>query len=291
MPVDWTVVARASVLIALIALTGGLAFNALVLRSQSTRPLREASRQHRKRWLAGCLAVAAAASVFDALVDESAGGQPGATITALAVRLATLVALSLILRGSSSESWPVVALCALLLLSRSAIGPAGREQEPVLPVLTNWLHVTFVAIWLGGVAYFAAVLVPVALTQRGLIKPLGAGIAVFSSLAILCALVIALTGIIQSASFVGSVEALIVTAYGRALLIKIGGFAVLIAFGAYHQFVVGPQLHAWRARAETQEARAMRFRASIVIEAVVGALTLIAAAWMAVLPLARSSGP
>jgi copper transport protein len=158
-------------------------------------------------------------------------------------------------------------------------------------VLTNWLHVTFVAIWLGGVAYLAAVLVPVALRQRDLIRPLGAAIAAFSSLAILCVLVVALSGIVQSASFVGSVEALFVTAYGRALLIKIGGFAVLIAFGAYHQFVIGSQLNAWRTRAETKEARTYRFRASIAIEAVVGALTLIAAAWMAVLPLARSPGP
>lgn len=282
---DLSVLPRTALLVAFTALAGGFAFNTLVMRSQAAAPLRAASAARRRAWLWAWLAAAALAVLADALAQPGGEDGPARLGLTLAARAALLIALALSLRGGWSESPPAIGACAALLLTQSASGHPGRVPEPALPVLADWLHFSFAAIWLGGVAYLAAVLAPLALAQRELVKPMGATIAKFSPLAILCVLAIALTGIMQSASFVGSFEALVGTAYGRALLAKLAGFVVLIGFGAVHQFVIGPQLNAWRARAEAQQIAARRFRLSIAIEAGVAALTLAAAAAMTVLDL------
>jgi putative copper export protein len=289
MAIDVGVIVRAAVLIALTAMAGGFAFNMLVMRGESVAALRTASAERRRRWLIVCLGATAVAMIFDAAAQMGRADEPARMALAIVVRAALLIALVLSLRGAWSESPLAIALCAGLLLTQSALGHAGREQEWVWPVLADWLHIGFVAIWLGGVAYFATVPVPIALARRPLIRELGLSIAKFSPLAILCVLVIGVTGIIQSASFVGSFEALVGTAYGRALLVKLLGSAVLIGFGAVHQFVIGPRLNAWRARAETQQAYAERFRVSVTLETGAGVVTLIAAAAMTVLPLARGA--
>jgi putative copper export protein len=102
-----------------------------------------------------------------------------------------------------------------------------------------------------------------------------------------CVLVIALTGIMQSASFVGSFDALVNTAYGRALLVKLALFVVLVGFGAFHQYVIGPRLNAWRASASDLSEATRRFRVSILAEAGVSVLILLAAGVMTALPPAR----
>lgn len=281
---------RTLVLITLTMLVGGFAFNLLVLRGRTTAALREATRLRRRNWLTVWLAVTAAALILDTVVqleDQAALG-----LVLLVVRIVALAALLFSLRGSGSGNWsesPIaIGLCGLLLLAQSLSGHAAQQAGWVLPVLADWLHFSFAAIWLGGVGYLAAVVAPEVLAQRSLVKELGACIEKFSLLAVSCVLVIALTGIVQSASFVGSFDALFNTAYGRALLVKLVVFVVLIGFGAFHQFVIGPQLNAWRAKAESQEQAALRFRVSIIAESAISLITLAAAAAMTVLPLATT---
>jgi putative copper export protein len=96
---------------------------------------------------------------------------------------------------------------------------------------------------------------------------------------------VGLTGLMQSANFLSGYEDLTGTAYGQALLAKSGGFVVLIMLGAFHQFVIGPRLRLWRARAAQAEDAARRFRISLAIEALLGLGVLSAAAAMTVLPL------
>jgi copper transport protein len=277
---------RALVLIALTMLAGGFAFKVLVLRSKSTAALREATQTRRRAWLTLWLAATAAALILDTVTRLE--DQPTLRLVLLGARIAALALLLISLRGNWSESPIAIGLCGLLLLTQSLSGHPAQQADWVLPVLTDWLHITFAAIWLGGVGYLAGVITPQVLAQRSLVKELGAAIEKFSPLAISCVLVIALTGIVQSASFVGSFDALFNTAYGRALLIKLAVFLALIGFGAFHQFVIGPQLNAWRAKAESQAQAAARFRVSIVVELAISLITLTAAAAMTVLPLAAT---
>lgn len=285
---------RTALLVALTVLAGGFAFNLLVLRGSALQPLREALALRRRAWIAIWLASTLVALALDSLfrmLSFDLSLEEGARIFA---RMGFSAALAFYLmmfrpRNQWQNSKIAILLCGLLLLTQSLSGHPAREPAWLLPVITDWLHLVFVSIWIGGVAYYAGVVVPQVLAQRSFVPALGASIAKFSPLAMMSVLVIAITGIIQSASFVSSFDALFNTNYGRALLLKLMVFLVLMGFGALHQFVVAPQINAWRARAETQEDAARRFRISITIEALVSGIALAGAAAMTLLPLARSA--
>ena len=54
---------------------------------------------------------------------------------------------------------------------------------------------------------------------------------------------VALTGLINTALLVGSIDALIGTPYGRALLLKIVLFAILVAVAAINRLILVPRIH------------------------------------------------
>jgi putative copper export protein len=280
-------VPRALVIIALTLMVGGFAFNLLVLRGEATTTLRAAAHPRRLGWLMQLVGLAAVVSVLDYATRAQVATPQ--TVLQVLVRLAPFGVLGWLVLTQRADTALALAVCALALLNQSLTSHAAYEREPVLPLLTDWVHLTFVSIWLGGVAYFAIVIVPIALQEPTRLPALGTAITRFSPIAMLCVLVIAITGIIQSSSFVGSLDVLIGTAYGRTLLVKFVLFLALLGFGAFHQFVLGPQLNAWRAKAESQAQVARRLRVTIAIEALVSVLPLIAAAVMTLLPLARDA--
>ncbi len=280
---------RTLLLVSLTALAGAFAFNTLVLRAASLQPLREATMIRRRTWLLLCLTITIVALTLDGFLHFGNEDVPLNTGVLLFTRVGLFTILALNLRGEWQDSKFALFLCALLLLSQSLLGHPMRKSAWLLPVITDWLHLVFVSVWLGGVAYYAGVVVPQVLAQRALVPALGASIAKFSPLAVMSVLVIALTGIIQGAGFVGSFDALFNTDYGRALLLKLSAFVVLIGFGALHQYVIAPQINAWRAQAGTQEDAARRFRVTIAVEALFGIFALAAAAAMTLLPLASTA--
>ncbi len=282
-----SLLARWLVFAALVLLAGAVAFAPLVMRTKATAALRTAAAPARARLTQWAALLTALAFVLEFVLRLFDGVATMRDAVLFAVRLAFLIGMALMLRSGRNDAPIPIAASAALVLTQSLSGRSASRPEWVLPVLADWIHFTFAATWLGGVAYFAIVLAPIVLRQRQLLSDLGATIERFSPLAIMSVLVIGLTGIMQSASFVSSFEALFDTDYGRALLVKTGLFAVLIGFGAFHQFVISPQLRAWRARAQSSYEAARRFRVSITAEAAVSALTLAAAATMTVLPAAN----
>lgn len=270
---------------ALTTLVGAITFAPLVMRTQATAALRAESAQMRARLIHWAALLTAAAFTL-AFVLRLIEGAAARDAILFAGRLALLGAIALALRGGRDESPGLIVAGAALILTQSLASRSAAQAEWVLPVLADWIHFTSAAIWLGGVAYLAVVLAPLVLRRRQLLRDFGATIERFSPLAVMSVLVIGLTGIMQSAGFVGSSDALLGTDYGRALLVKLILFAGLIGFGAFHQFVLGPRLRAWRARAESVYEAARRFRVSIAIETLAGALTLAAAAGMTILPAA-----
>lgn len=280
--------ARWFVFAALVVLAGAITFAPLVMRTKATAALRAEAAPARARLMRWAALLTAIAFVLEFTLRLLDGAATTRDALLLSVRLALLGMMALMLRSGRDESPILIVTSAALILTQSLSSRSASQPEWVLPVLADWIHFTFAAVWLGGVAYFAIVLTPIVLRQRRLLSDFGMTIEKFSPLAIMSVLVIGLTGIMQSAGFVGSVEALLTTDYGRALLAKTGLFTVLIGFGAFHQFVIGPQLRAWRARAQSSYAAARRFRISIAVEAAVSALTLAAAAAMTVLPAANA---
>jgi copper transport protein len=280
---------RSLVLIALMLVSGGFAFSPLVLTSQSVQPLRISSAPLRRRvlWVSLIFACVLFALAFIARLAQSdvISALTSRSGLMFAIRIALLIILAAMLWRNRHESPLALLPCAALALTQSLLSHSAGEPEWGLPTLADWAHTFTAAIWLGGVAMLA-IITPLALATQAF-KELGAAILRFSPIAMFCALILALTGIVQAAGFVGSFDALINTAYGRALLVKLILFVVLIGFGAFHQYVVSPRLNAWRASAISLAETARRFRVSILAEAGAGALILFAAGAMTALPPAR----
>jgi putative copper export protein len=268
-------------LAALALLTGAVGCEALALRGKSSAALRTQAK------LVYLVITRSALGLFALAAGLGVGARWLAGT--VAVREVSLFVAQLVLAGATLPALlrdkPGVALggCALLLLTRSLGSRSAELPEWLLPVAADWLHATAAAFWLGGVAYLLLVLVPLALRHR-LLGELGAAVERFSPLAVAAVIVIGLTGLMQSASFMRSYDDLVATAYGQALLIKSAGFAALIALGAFHQFAIGPRLRLWRARAAQAEAAARRFRISLAIEVTVGLGVLASAVAMTLLP-------
>jgi len=276
---EWMV--RLLTLTALTLLTGAAGFELLAMRGQGTAVLRARAAPAGLRLARAALALLALSFGLEWIARWPAGA-----LTAREVGLFTaqIVLVAALLPALGRRPALTLGGCTLLLLTRSLGSRSAGLAEWVLPVAADWLHLTAAAFWLGGVAYLALVLVPLAL-RHGLIGELGAAVERFSPLAVAAVAVIGLTGLMQSAGFLGGYDDLVNSAYGQALLAKSVGFIALIALGAFHQFAIGPRLRLWRARAARAGDAAQRFRLSLAVEAALGLGALAAAAAMTLLPL------
>jgi copper transport protein len=289
------------VLLALAGLGGATVFTPLFLSSPKLVAARLRAEAARRRGLALLIAVAAFAFGLEAALRLERSGlallssQYGLILAARAALLAGLIA---VWRARRETGWAGALLCGLLLLTQSANSHSAAEAGG-LPVLADWLHLAFTSIWLGGVGQLAFIDAPLAMrsSDPAARSDFGALIARFSPWAMFCVLGLALTGLAQSALFIGNIEALWTTAYGRALSLKLALFAVLLIFGAVHQLALAPRLREFRRRAATTAdnaaaTRAARaFRASVCAEAVIAAGALIAAGLLISLPPSRDIAP
>jgi len=297
-PAGAGVASRWMVLLALVALGGATVFTPLFMASPNMTAARAQTTPARRRWLLAFIVLSAVAFGFEAAIRAESGGlvvlmsdRYGLTLTARAALLAGLIGLW---RARRETGWASPLLSGLLLFTQSANSHSAAEAGS-LPLLADWLHLVFAAIWLGGVVQLALVDAPLAL-RRGdadARAEFGALIAQFSPWVMLCVLGLALTGLAQSAAFVESIEALSTTAYGRALSLKLALFGALLVFGAVHQFGLAPRLREIRKRAAATPdravaARAMRvFRTSVGAEAAAAGVTLMAAGLLISLPPSR----
>jgi copper transport protein len=161
--------------------------------------------------------------------------------TVLGVRLALSILLGLFVlwlpapgTGSSTPWWLALLLGALLALTFSLQGH-GAAQGSVLSVIVIWLHLAGTAIWLGGLPMLVA-----ALRQPGV--PAAHLVPNYSKAALISVGVLALTGLYNAIIFVGTLEALTETTYGRALIVKTAIFVLLLALGAINLLVLSPRL-------------------------------------------------
>lgn len=136
-------------------------------------------------------------------------------------------------------------------------GVAGRSL-----MAAEVLHVLAAGAWLGALAPLLIVL--------AIMPPEAAAVAVkrFFPLGLVSVLVMAATSLLQAMELVGSVPALVGTAYGRVALLKLVLFLALLAFAALNRFMFGAKL-------------GVRLQRSIVSEAAVAVLVLLAAGLLA----------
>ena len=150
-----------------------------------------------------------------------------------------------------------VPLFAIALLP--SLGGHTSVQKPVAILLpANVLHVLAMSAWLGGIAVLVFALRSATSelepSQR---TPLLAGtIARFSALATIALPLLILSGVVQSIIEVGSFPALLDTAFGRSVLIKIVVALAIVAIGFVNRQKLVPRSSGPRRATRARAARA-----------------------------------
>jgi putative copper export protein len=161
--------------------------------------------------------------------------------------------------------------CIATLLEAWHLHAAAMSDRPLL--ICEGVHVLAAAVWLGS-------LLPLALLVR-VASPDVAILACrrYSRAGAVCVLTLALTAFWQGRVLIGSLEALIATAYGWAALIKLALFLALIGCALRNRFKLTPALSAMSPQIARRD-----LRRSIMGEASIGLLIVIVASILASLP-------
>lgn len=138
-----------------------------------------------------------------------------------------------------------VALAALLLASLGWVGHAtiGRGPVSLAHELNQSVHLLAAGVWIGGLLPLAMLVVrarrsggaaPFALMRQALPQ--------FSHMGYAAVVLVALTGIVNTAILAGSVDGLTGTPYGRLLLAKIALFLLLVGAAGINRLVLVPRI-------------------------------------------------
>lgn len=135
-------------------------------------------------------------------------------------------------------NWLAIGLGGLILLSRSLNSHSSAMHDPLAMVLADWLHLLATVLWIGGLAQFANA---AALLRKDL-PVLTRLVGGFSNYARLCVGALVITGLYLAWMHVGSVEALLNTVYGQALLVKLILFMPLMGIAAINLVITHRRL-------------------------------------------------
>ncbi|HYO88388.1 MAG TPA: CopD family protein, partial [Candidatus Limnocylindrales bacterium] len=183
--------------------------------------------------------------------------------------------------------WAAGAWASALLLGTHSVAShaAGSPVLPWLALANDWLHLSAVGVWAGGLAALVWVL-PSALrpyTGEARRQALLAALNRFSPLAFACALIVITSGIFASLVWITGPEQA-VTRYGLALTAKLVLVAALLGLGALHRAALNPEGYARLAEFGQKLGGLNR---SLVIEAVLGLIIVAAAALLSATPVPR----
>lgn len=174
--------------------------------------------------------------------------------------------------------WVALAIGGGILLMQSLYSHASAAPEALPAITADWLHLLATAFWVGGLVQFINIINPLrkeAETSAGILSTL---VGHFSNLARVSVATLILTGLYGAWLHVGSIEGLLTTLYGQALLVKLILIVPLLALGGVNLVLTHSRLQAGKKLWEN------RFRWLIGMEivlavgvlAAVGAMTSVA---------------
>jgi len=289
------VVVRAIYFAATATMTGAIVFRAVVaepaLRSQHKASTALNSQIRKLAWIGLAIGVISGA-IWLMLFAESLSNEGfGETVMSGALRdvltltqfgtvalvrlaVAILLAISLVFDRSRWGSWFVVAAALGLTASIAWTGHAASTPHGLgyVHLASDALHVCAASAWVGG-------LLPLALLfhadkqDRLLAGPSPELVAArrFSALGVACVAVLIVSGAINSWILVGSLQGLILTAYGRVLMVKLAVFATMLAFAAVNRLRLTPEL-ALAACSGAQREAVRRLTRNTIVEIALGLL-------------------
>lgn len=140
--------------------------------------------------------------------------------------------------------WLGLASAIGLIAGIAWTGHGGSTNGPlgIVHLAADLLHLVATAAWLGGLFSLVLLLAAARGTDDASIFMAAEVTKRFSTLGIASVGTLFLTGIVNAWFLVGSLDALLVTGYGRLLTLKIGLFAVMVAFAAINRFWLTPRL-------------------------------------------------
>ncbi len=206
-----------------------------------------------------------------------------------------LALLAVWLSHSDPAPWKSTARFAAglaLLLSISLTAHAATESQPALPVLADWIHLTGMSFWLGGLPYLLSGLRALATLDEPS-RPRLTWLCVerFSPMALASVGAIGVTGLYAAYLRVGSLQALYLSIYGQALLLKQVFVGLLLVLAAVNLLWFSPRLKAAGADASAGLGLARRFGNMVAGEIALGCLLLGSVALLTYLPPARIIPP
>ncbi len=306
--------ARALCYLAIALLAGGLAFALLVWRGVPAGAAATDAFAARARTIG--LAAAATGVVTSALGIVLQGATAGATSfwsaldpdvvgdvlstrfgTVWGLRLLAFVLLgaALALPARKPVLAAMVALAAFLCLTPSLAGHASTVDPTALLIPANFLHVSAMSIWVGGVAtlLLAVPAATRALEAQERTPLLARSVARFSTLALFAVAALVASGITQAIPELESFSDFIDTAFGRALLAKIALLLLLLGLGAWNRQRARPRLAAQAERGEAPGETGVLLRRSLRTELalMVAVLGVTAALVSYPPPASTASGP
>jgi copper transport protein len=167
-------------------------------------------------------------------------------------------------------------LAALLAISPALSGHAETQSPSGLLIPLDALHVSAMSVWVGGLAVLIGVL-PVAtraLEPSDRTRLLAATLLRFSPVALAAVCAILASGLVQAYVHVRSIDNLINTGYGRAVLAKMVLLAVLIGFGYYNRQRGVPRLQELAAGNASPGAAGVAIRRSLRAEVLLLAVVI-----------------
>ncbi len=144
-------------------------------------------------------------------------------------------------RDSPALLYALLGLVVLIAWTESATGHASDKGDFTVSELVDWLHLLGAIVWGGGLLVLSLIILPHLKNfgTDGLTAITGVG-ANFSRIAGLAVGIIALTSLYQLWAYIGSVEALEETTYGKLVIAKIVLFFLLVIFAAFNRYLILP---------------------------------------------------
>ncbi len=208
--------------------------------------------------------------------------------------LGTLTALPAVGWAPRAGRLAAGALAAFLCLTPALAGHASTVDPRALLTPANFVHVSAMSVWVGGVA---TLLLAVPAATRRIEPPertqlLASVVTRFSTIAIFAVAALVGSGVAQAIPELESLSDLIDTAFGRALLAKVVLLVLLLALGAWNRQRARPQLARLAERHEPPGRVGALLRRSLRAEALLMVTVLgVTAALVSYPPPSTARGP
>lgn len=172
------------------------------------------------------------------------GSEPGRIWLTTALIGAVVTVLCFAIRNQTALVL-VAALAALGLIPLSESGHAGDSATHELALTAVWLHVLFAGLWVGGLLILA--MLQWRERRNGMTERLLPVLERYSTLALVCFIVVAVSGVVSADLRVAEWDKLL-TPYGVLVLIKVAVLGALGVFGALRRRVLIERLRRTAAR-------------------------------------------